>query len=198
MVPDVRTIGESLLAGGDAAAREIDNDELIAQILQKLGPTPVSRRDFQTRTRWDESANSGQNGATPLLLGPAPWLGPIVTSVGPGIVDIPRQPIPFNGLYCSSPCRSEITTPIVHDTFYASRCASRSLQYLQLRAFGAPIRDDYQRLPVHAKHELAELVRLGIAIARSILWMLGRDQAPSLSGPAFHQVSPAIAPHLKP
>jgi hypothetical protein len=36
-----------------------------------------------------------------LLFGSAPLLGPIVTGVGPGIVNIPRQPIPFNRLYGS-------------------------------------------------------------------------------------------------
>jgi hypothetical protein len=101
VVSNIRTTEESLLAGSNTTGRQIDNEKMIAQVLQKLGPAPVPRRDFQTRTRWDEIANSGQNSTTPLLLGSAPLLGPIVTAVGPGIVNIPRQPIPFDRLYGS-------------------------------------------------------------------------------------------------
>lgn len=53
----------------------------------------------------------------------------------------------------------------------------------------------------YPRYEFAELVRLGIATGRSILWMLRLGKAPWPSAPALDRVSPTqamLAPHFKP
>ena len=52
----------------------------------------------------------------------------------------------------------------------------------------------------YPRYEFAELVRLGIALGSSIVWLLRRDRARWLSAPALDQMSPTqamTAPHFK-
>src|SRR5256884_7361689 len=90
VIRDARRVGKALTAGLDAIFREIDDDQAVGQIVEKLGPAAVTTRDFQNSVGRDKSLYSWKDGAVPLHRRSAPPSRPFITGVMPIVRALPR------------------------------------------------------------------------------------------------------------
>src|SRR5215467_9346868 len=92
----MRALFKSLTASIDAPLRQIHNDKLFTQILEKCRPSAIARSDLKDCVGWQKGTDAGQNGAVPLHVRAAPSLGPLFARLGPIVDLLPEGAVLFD------------------------------------------------------------------------------------------------------
>src|ERR1700747_2156800 len=85
---NMRNTRKTLPTRIDTFARLINSPQLVAVILQIMGPSSEPRPDFQNRVRWQTLANPRKNCAGPLCPRAAPRLRPFLARLSPIVVHL--------------------------------------------------------------------------------------------------------------
>jgi hypothetical protein len=85
VVGDVVRLGEAPLTGLDALRREVDDDQLVAQLLQIVRPAPEPGRDLEDARRGQKAQQARQQDGVPDVLAAAPGDRPLIATLRPRV-----------------------------------------------------------------------------------------------------------------
>src|SRR5579884_2241802 len=91
VVPDVLLGSEPRATLLDAVLSQVDEDQIVAKILQILRPPTMARSDLEDRRRGHKSVYAWKDGSPPLRFSSSPGPGPLVLGALPACGSIPRR-----------------------------------------------------------------------------------------------------------